>query len=109
MVSIIAICVHYVGNGVESLCQPCKDIAVIDNHKNTSHGVPGYTKPVYSILVANSIKVYPTNLFASLPQHDKFLVKERQHDPATGLTKARLILKSSLTEAEQNTRYVTLL
>ena len=61
----------------------------------------GYTKPVYPVLVGNSVKVYPTNLFASLPHYNKFLVKERLHDPTKGFTRAKLVLKSCLTEAEQ--------
>ena len=78
------------------------------DHKNatTSLVVTGHSKPSYSILVGNFVKVYPINLFASLPQHDKFLVKERQHDPTTGFTKAKLVLKSSSTGVyvEQNIR-----
>ena len=76
------------------------------DHKNDTRSlvVTGYGKSSYPILVGNFVKVYPINLFASLPQHDKFLVKERQHDPTTGFTKAKLVLKSSSTEVEQNTR-----
>ena len=75
-------------------------ISPADDHKNPSLGVISYTKPVYSILVGNFMKVYPISLFGSLPQHNKFLVKGRQHDPTTGFTTEKLILKSSSTEAE---------
>ena len=83
---------------------PCKNTTVIDDHENVLQGFAGYMKPVYPILVGNSVKVYPTNLFALLPQHDKFLVKERQHDPTAGCTRAKLVLKSSITEPEQRTK-----
>ena len=78
--------------------------AIVDDHKNVSKQVIGYIKPVYPVLVENSIKVHPTNPFASLPRHDKFLVKERLHDPTIGFARVRLALKSCSTEVEQNTR-----
>ena len=87
------VCVINVGSEAINICQPCKN--------TTANVLQGYTKLVYPVLVGNSVKVYPTNLFASLPQHDKFLVKERQHDHTAGCTRAKLVLKSSLTEAEQ--------
>ena len=50
----------------------------------------GYSKSTYTVLVGNCVKVYSTNLFASLPHHNKFMVKERLKD------KVRLRLKSSI-------------
>ena len=91
---VIIVCTYsHVYIGSDAL-QPCKNTTVI----------PGYKKPVYPVLVGNSVKVYPTNLFALLPQHDKFLVKERQHDPTGGFTRAKLVLKSCITASEQKTR-----
>ena len=53
----------------------------------------------------NSVKVYPANLLASLPQHDKFLVKQKLLDPTARFTTVKLVLKSCSTETEQgNTR-----
>ena len=87
--------------------QSYKNLAVLDDHRNVSLRATGYTKPAYPILVGNLIKVFPTNLFAPLPQHNKFLVKERFHDPTVGYTRAKLtlVLRSSTTEAKQNIRY----
>ena len=52
------------------------------------------------------MKVFPTKLFALLPQHDKFLVKERLHDPTVGFTRAKLVLKSCSTAVKLDIRYV---
>ena len=94
-----------IGNGstTTNLQQPCKH--VIDDHIPTSQIVTGYIKPVYPVLVGNSVKVCSTSVFASLPQHDKFLVKERLRDPIAGFTRAKLVLKSSFTEVKENLRY----
>lgn len=94
-----------IGNGstTTNLQQPCKHI--IDNDATPSQIVTGFMKPVYPVLVGNSVKVCSTNLFASLPQHDKFLVKERLRDPVAGFTRAKLVLKSSITEVKENLRY----
>jgi len=62
--------------------------------KRTSTGYCGYNKPTYSVLIGNSVKVYSTNIFASFPQSNKFLVKER-HQDSTGITKVKLTLKST--------------
>ena len=82
---------------------PCKNITANNDDKNVLQEFAGCMKPVYPVLVGNSVKVYPINLFA-LPQHDKFLVKERQHDPTAGCTRAKLVLKSSIKEPEQKAR-----
>ena len=94
---------------ITKLHQPCKNATVVDDHKNetTSQVITGYIKPVYHVLVGDSVRVYPTNLFASLPQHDKFLVKERLHDPTVGFTRAKLVLKSFVMEVEEkDSRFV---
>jgi len=36
--------------------------------------------PTYNVLVGNFVKVYDTKLCASLPLHDKFMIKERVKD-----------------------------
>ena len=81
---------------------------VVEDCNNLLHRITGYAKPVYPVLVGNSVKVFPTNMFASLPQHDKFLVKERLHDPTVGFSRAKLVLKSCSTEARLDTRCVYL-
>ena len=53
----------------------------------------GYTKPSYPVLIGNDVVVYDTKLFASLPLHDKYMVKDRVQG-ASGV-RAKLILKSS--------------
>ena len=87
-------CITCVGSEAVNVYQPSKN--------TTANALQGYTKLVYPVLVGNSVKVYPTNLFALLPQHDKFLVKERSHDPTKAFTRAKLVLKSCLTEAKEN-------
>ena len=90
------------------LQQLCKNTTTaVDDNK--SHIVTGSIKPVYPVLVGDYVRAYPTNLFASLPQHDKFLVKERLHDPTVGFTRAKLVLKSCVTEVEEkDSRFVNL-
>ena len=94
---------HFTGS--EAVHQSYKNSTVVDDHKNVSQRVMGYTKPAYPVLVGNSVKVFPTNVFALLPQHNKFLIKERLHDPTVGYVRAKLVLRSSGTEAEHNIRY----
>ena len=53
----------------------------------------GYNKPTYAVLVGNSVKVYSTSIFASLPTRSTFMVKERQKD-SSGMTRVKLALKS---------------
>ena len=90
----------YAGSETVNVLQSCKISTVVDDHKDVLHRVIGDAKPAaaYPVVVGNSVKVFPTNLFASLPQHDKFLVKERLHDPTVGFTRAKLVLKSSSTQ-----------
>ena len=85
--------------------QSYKNSTIVDDHRNVSNRVMGYTKPIYPVLVGNSVKIFPTNLFGLLPQHDKFLVKERLHDPTVGYARAKLVLRSSATEAKHNIGY----
>ena len=59
----------------------------------------GYNKPTYAVLIGNSVKVYSTGTYASLPHSNKFLVKERHRD-TSGITRVRLTLKST-----ENERY----
>jgi len=51
-----------------------------------------YTKPAYAVLIGDSVKVYDTTRFASLPNYSKFMVKERQRD-SSGTTRVKLALK----------------
>lgn len=65
-----------------------KNPALVNNHNN---GID-YAIPTYPVLVGKSTKVYPTNPFASLPRCDKFLVKEKLHDP-TRFVRVKLVLE----------------
>ena len=56
----------------------------------------GFNKPSYPVLIGNNVVVCNTKLFASLPLHDKYMVKERVHG-ISGV-RAKLVLKSSLIE-----------
>jgi len=53
----------------------------------------GYTKPSYPVLIGNDVVVCDTKLFATLPLHDKYMVKDRVQG-ASGV-RAKLVLKSS--------------
>jgi len=52
----------------------------------------GYTKPTYAVLIGNTVMVYDTIRFTSLPKYSKFMVKERQRD-SLGVTRIKLALK----------------
>ena len=54
----------------------------------------GYNKSTYAVLIGNSVKVYSTNVFATLPCNNKFLVKER-HQDLSGVTRVKLTLQST--------------
>ena len=49
---------------------------------------------LYPVLVGNTVRTYNTKLFASLPQQNKYMVKQRVRD-ASGATKIKLVLQSS--------------
>jgi len=51
----------------------------------------GYNKPTY---LGNYIRVYLTKLFAILPSHSKFMVKERIPS-SSGVARVKLTLKCS--------------
>ena len=53
-----------------------------------------YLKPSYPVLVGNTVRTCNTKLYASLPQQNKYMVKQRVRD-ASGATKIKLVLKSS--------------
>ena len=55
--------------------------------------VTGYTKPTYAVLVGNTVQVYDTSIFASLPHCNKFMVKEKQKEDSSGIIKVKLHLK----------------
>ena len=90
--------------------QRCKNSTVVvgdRKDRTTSHIVTGYIKPVYHVLVGDTVKAFSTDQFASLPHRNNFLVKERFQDPTLGHTRAKLVLKSCLTEVEEkNSRFV---
>jgi len=56
----------------------------------------GFNKPSYPVLIGNNVVVCETKLFASLPLHDKYIVKERVQC-ASGV-RAKLVLKSTFIE-----------
>jgi len=53
----------------------------------------GYSRPTYAVLIGQTVTVYDTSRFASLPNCSKFMVKERIKD-SFGATKVKLALKS---------------
>lgn len=53
----------------------------------------GFNKPSYPVLIGNNVVVCDTKLFASLPLHDKYMVKERVQG-VSGV-RAKLLLKST--------------
>ena len=59
----------------------------------------GYKKPNYTVLLGNAARVFNTKLYASLPQHNKFLVKVRDKE------KCRLVLKSGNPDHYQGSHY----
>lgn len=69
----------------------------VNDHKPAESKQFGYNKPTFAVLIGDSVKVYGTTEFGSLPRHDKFMVKERIKDNS-GIVKARLVLKSSTAE-----------
>lgn len=73
----------------------CEETLVIETECTR---IMEYTKPIIPILVENSVKVYATNLFVLLPQHDKFMVKERVYDPTVGCARTKLVMKLCSTE-----------
>ena len=54
----------------------------------------GYNKPTYPVLIGNYVRVYLTKLFAILPCHSKFMVKERLPS-SSGMARVKLTLKCS--------------
>ena len=68
-----------------------------DSSRKSKNICSAYNKPFYAVVVGNCVKVYDTKLYASLPIHNKYMVKERVHN-ATGNTKIKLTLKSSFSE-----------
>ena len=48
----------------------------------------------YIVSVGNTVKTYNTKIFASLPQQNKYMVKQRVRD-TSGATRIKLVLKSS--------------
>ena len=94
---------YYLGSEAVTVHQS----TVVNDHKNVSQRAYILSsEPMYTVLVGNSVKIFSTKLFAQLPQHDKFLVKERLHDLTVGqYTRAKLVLKSSATKTKLDIRY----
>ena len=52
-----------------------------------------YRKTSYAVLIGNTVRVYDTKMYASLPLHNKCMVKERIKD-ASGNTRVKMSLKT---------------
>ena len=52
-----------------------------------------YRKTSYAVLIGNTVRVYDTKMYASLPLHNKCMVKERVKD-ASGNTRVKMSLKT---------------
>ena len=57
-------------------------------------GVSGYGHSEYPVLIGNTVVVYGTKAFASLPQHSKYMVKVKVKD-TSGIYKVKMALKST--------------
>ena len=60
----------------------------------TKSGVSGYGHSEYPVLIGNTVVVYGTKTFASLPQHSKYMVKVKVKD-TSGIYKVKMALKST--------------
>lgn len=63
----------------------------------------GYRRTEYPVLMGNSVRLYSTKMFGSLPQHCKYMVKVRVKDES-GKYRAKLVLKS--TSDTNHERYI---
>ena len=68
---------------------------VVENTSKVNHDC--YLKPSYPVLVGNAVRTYNTKLYASLPQQNKYMVKQRVRD-ASGAAKIKLVLLQSSNE-----------
>ena len=68
-----------------------------DNTKTVKNTSVGYSKSTYVVYIGNAVKVYLTQLFACLPRHNAFLVKER----VKGTNRVKLVMKTTTTNTER--------
>ena len=68
-----------------------------DSAKTVKNTSGGYSKATYVVYIGNAVKVYLTQLFACLPRHNAFLVKER----VKGTNRVKLVMKTTTTDAER--------
>ena len=61
--------------------------------KNERKVADCYSKATYAVLIGNSVRIYDTKMYASLPLHNKCMVKERIKD-ASGNTRVKMSLKT---------------
>ena len=64
-----------------------------------------YDKMCYAVLIGSTVRVCNTKLYASLPQQNKYMVKEQMKDQY-GATRVKLVLKSSNERYMLNGSYV---
>ena len=69
------------------------DKTVKPNEKNERKAVEYYKKATYAVLIGNTVRVFNTKLYASLPLCNKCMVKERVKD-SSGATRVKLKLKT---------------
>ena len=77
-----------------ALTQSKPQTAVEKSSTITTNSHDCYMKSSYPVLVGNTVRTYNTKVYASLPQQNKYMVKQRVRD-ASGNTKAKLVLQSS--------------
>ena len=67
---------------------------VVENSFTAGNYAGCYFEPSYAVSVGNTVRTYNTKLYASLPQQNKYMVKQRVQDPSRA-TKIKLVLQSS--------------
>lgn len=62
--------------------------------KSSASGWGGYGHSEYPVLIRDTVVVYDTKAFASLPQQSKYMVKIKVKD-TSGIYKVKMVLKST--------------
>ena len=65
------------------------DKTIKGNEKDERKAVEYYKKETYAVLIGDTVRVYNTKLYASLPMCNKFMVKERVKD-SSGMARVKL-------------------
>ena len=66
--------------------------------KDERKAADSYRKTTYAVLIGNTVRIYDTRMYASLPLYNKCMVKERIKD-ASGNTRVKMSLKTLQSES----------